>query len=289
MKNAYGEVVSEAPEGFIPYHQWAEYDLPSDAPPLLGPRLVGKKPVGMYRRIWPIVVEEYISDTEPVLADSDPEKISLNRALIWQRLFRTDIPKGWRRLSLAPPQLEGFALLDTPDYTERWSESARRYRRKWHAEFLGSVYTIEQISLEEFLASYMQSPIKKETKNMYRDIARRKLANGAGLDIWAVRHKESKEIVAGMIYITSPSSKGSYYLCGFILEKYRDTPAMVGLVDAWHARGIKNGIRFLHFGRFWQKGDPNEWKGFSLFKSKFGLHYISYPPALWRFARGKLF
>ena len=289
MKNAYGEVVTKAPEGFIPYHQWPEYDLPSDAPPFLGPRLVGKNPVGMYRRIWPIVIEEYISDKEPVLSDSDPENISLNRVLLWQRLFREDIPRGWRALSKRSPQLEGFADLNTKDYTARWSESARRYRRKWHKEFLGNGYTIERISLEEFLKSYMQSPIKKETKSMYEEMSKRKLKKGAGLDIWAVRHTGSGEIAAGMVYITSPSCKASYYLCGFILEKYRDTPAMVGLVDAWYERSIKNGIRFLHFGRFWQKGDPEDWKGFSLFKSKFGLNYISYPTALWRFKKGRLF
>jgi hypothetical protein len=285
----YGDVIREAPEGFVPYHQWPEYDLVSDAPPFLGPRLVGKNPLGMYRRIWPIVVEEYISDEEPVLADSDPGHVSLNRGLIWQRIFRTDIPHGWRRLSLRPPQLEGFAILDTANYSTKWSESARRYRRKWRTEFLNISYTIEQISLDEFLVAYMQSPIKNDTKTMYRDIAKRKIEKGAGLDIWAVRHTESGEIAAGMMYITSPTCHGSYYLCGFILEKYRDTPVMVGLVDAWHERSLAGGIRFLHFGRFWQKGDPKDWKGFSLFKSKFGLHYISYPPALWRFARGKLF
>jgi hypothetical protein len=104
-----------------------------------------------------------------------------------------------------------------------------------------------------------------------------------------VRHIPSREVVAAMAFIDSATHKGSHYVCGFIQPAFAHVPAMVALVDHWHKDALVRGIRFLHFGRFWQKGDPEEWKGFSQFKSKFGLYYISYPPALWRFQRGRLF
>jgi len=284
----YGEILKEAPEGYVPHYQWPEYVLDTDVPPLLAPRLVGKNPVGMYRRFWPIVVEEYISDKEPVLADSDPEKISLNRIIIWQRVFHKDQPKGWRTLRQKPPQLEGFAELGD-EYWKQWSESARRYRRKWHDEFLGKEYAIENISAEEFLKHYEKSTIKSYIKKLYADIVLRKQKASAHIRFIAARHLPTGDIAAAMAVVDSPTHKASHYLCGFIKPEYEKAPAMVGVMDEWHARGIKHGMKFLHFGRFWQKGDPDDWKGFSLFKSKFGLRYVAYPPALWRFKGGRLF
>jgi len=285
----YGEILKEAPEGYVPHYQWPEYNLATDVPAFLAPRLVGKDPIGMYRRFWPIVVEEYISDKEPVEADSDPEGISANRMIIWQRVFRDDAPKGWRKLKQKPPQLEGFATLEKNDYWTSWSESARRYRRKWHDEFAGKEYAIERVGMDEFLKHYSASNIKSYIKKLYAEIVERKHNTGAHIDFLAARHLPTGDIAAAMAIVDSPTHKGSHYLCGFIKPEYEKVPAMVGLMDAWHARGLTNNTKFLHFGRFWQKGDPHDWKGFSQFKSKFGLRYVAYPPALFRFARGRLF
>ena len=199
------------------------------------------------------------------------------------------MPKGWHVLSRKTPQVDGFAKLGAENYFETWSESARRYRRKWRDEFLDKTYSIEQISPKEFDSGYMQSSVGKKLKRLFPDLVARKLAAGVAVELWGARHKDSGEIVAGVATITSPTHRASYYLCGFILEKYADAPVMVGLMDHWYRRGLEANLQYLHFGRFWQKGDPKEWKGFSEFKSKFGLEYIAYPPTLVRLARGKLF
>ncbi len=132
----YGKILKEPPNGFIPYHQWPEYHLVGDCPPFLGPRVVGKNPVGMYRRFWPIVVEEYISDKEPVIADSDPKGISLNRMLIWQRVFKDEIPKGWYVFSKKLTRLEGFAELDgQKEYWKHWFRVFPQISQKMERKF----------------------------------------------------------------------------------------------------------------------------------------------------------
>ena len=289
MQCTYGPIAVQQPEGFTPYQQWPEYDLVSDAPPLVGPRLVGVRPKGMYRRLWPIVVEEYFSDDEPVLTDSDPEGKSFNRMLVWRRIFRTTTPPGWYRPSKNSPRIEGFATLDVEDYHTRWSESARRYYKKWHREYLNKTYVIERITADEFTTTYKKSTLKKYVRDMYLGLIARKVAARAGLEFWGARHIESGETAAAMAVITSTSVGASYYLCGCILRAHADAPLMVGLLDNWHKIGREQNLQYLHFGLFWQKGDPTEWKGFSIFKSKFGLSYIAYPPTLMRLARGKLF
>lgn len=291
MDIRYGPVITTLPEGFIPREQWPEYDLKSEAPAFLAPRVVGKNPVGMYRRLWPIVIEDYISDTEPILADSDPYKISLNRALIWQRLNRTDIPRGWYCFSKTSNKLEGYAeLFPNKEYWTAWSESARRYRRKWLHEY-AATHTIERVSFEEFERAYVQSPVFKIVKRALIDIIKRKLEaqHSKNVELFCARDIQSKELIAGMATITSPTCKGSHYISGFVRPDIAPESAMVGLMDHWFSQSKERGIRFLSFGGFWTKGNPHNWKGFSEFKAKFGLFYIKFPPILIRFARGRLF
>lgn len=285
----YGPLLTQAPEGFVLYYQWPEYDLESDAPPFMRPYSTGKDPKGLNRGIWPIVIEEYVSDKEPVLADSDPGGTARNRIVVWQRVFKQDASADWKLFFIKDKRLEGFAIVDGKDYTARWSESARRYLRKWKKEYEHTAYQIEPATLEVFLAGYAQGSVRKDIRAMYTSTLERKVARGANVDLWIVRHLSSGDIAAGMAFINSPSCKGSYYLCGFVSPSHEHVPAMIGLIDAWYQRAHAQGIRFLHFGRFWQKGDPKDWKGFSQFKAKFGLRYIAFPPALSRFMPGKFF
>lgn len=287
----YEPVLTQLPEGYIPREQWPEYDLPSEAPKFLGPRLVGKKPKGMYRRLWPIVVEEYISDEEPVLEDSDPQGIALNRVLIWQRITRTDTPQKWWATSKEVKRLEGFAEIKEKEYWKQWSESARRYRRKWLGEHFNITYTLEQISYEEFEAAYKKSSVWKVVKTILLDVIKRKLCSPAAshVELWGARSIKTGRIVAGMATLTSPSCRGSYYISGFIMPEGENDPVMVGLMDNWFSRSHSRNIIFLHFGGFWIPGNPENWKGFSIFKQKFGLSYLAYPAPVFRFKKGRLF
>lgn len=293
MQHIYGDTVTALPQGFVPREQWPEYFLEGDVPKFLAPRLVGKDPVGMHRRLWPIVVEEYVSDKEPVLADSDPKKISANRMLIWQRLTEQTVPKGWRRLLIGGhiARLEGFAELGSDEYWKAWSESARRYRKKWLEQYLNKTYVVEKISYEEFEAAYVKSTVAKQVKRLLLDSIKRKLASPARehIEMWGARHIETGAIAAGMATLTSPTCKGSFYISGFFTQEHADDPAMVGLMDNWFSLMQARGVRFLQFGGFWTEGAPKNWKGFSQFKAKFGLKYIACPPPLTRFARGRLF
>ncbi len=92
-----------------------------------------------------------------------------------------------------------------------------------------------------------------------------------------------------MATLTSPACRGSYYISGFIVKDAEHDPVMVGLMDNWFKTSLEKNIAFLHFGGFWAPGNPQNWKGYSQFKAKFGLSYIAFPPTLFRFLPGKLF
>jgi hypothetical protein len=49
------------------------------------------------------------------------------------------------------------------------------------------------------------------------------------------------------------------------------------MIDHWFQEGIRQGFTYLDFDLFWNQGDPEAWRGFSRFKSQFGIRYIRYP------------
>ena len=288
----YGSVLHELPDRFVPYQQWPEYFLETDAPLFMHPTLVGTHPVGLRRGVGPLVMEEYISDDAPDVRLSNSTGAAPPRILIWQRVHTKVTPPGWHSLSQRPGKLEGFKeLVPGTAYTDQWSVSTLRYLKKWRSEQLGAHYSIEKISYDEFAQAYEESTVSKRMGRTLIDALGRKLTldGGSGaIDLWVAKHIDTGTIDAGLATITSTTYSGSYYHTGFVCARAAHAHPMIGLMDHWFAQCEARGIRFVCFGSFWRAGDTSAWKGFSAFKSKFGLSYLAYPPALYRFTWGKL-
>jgi hypothetical protein len=285
----YDTVIHTLPEGYVPHEQWPEYHLESLPPPGFYSGTTGKNPRGIRWGVWPLFFERYVSDTEPVLADSDPTHTAPPRFVVWNRILRTDTPRGWFRATLRPNRLDGFAILHPQQaYTSSWSESARRYRKKWLSAHHNRTHTLRPATYAEFEQGYLQSSVVKTLHQASLHVLKRMLAIPTNtIELWVVENTQTKEIISGMSIINSPTCRSSYYLSGFVSTTERDTPGMIALMDRWYSASQAAGMRYLLFGEFWIPGKPKNWKGFSSFKSKFGLHYIQYPPLLVRFVKRK--
>ncbi|HEY4513870.1 MAG TPA: hypothetical protein VJH69_00935 [Candidatus Paceibacterota bacterium] len=291
MDFPYGEIV-EPPKDFVPPEQWEEYRVAETLPDFARAEKVGQNPVGVRWGVWPLTFEEYVSDIEPDLSLSDPEGTARNRLIIWRRLNRRDNPKGWRRLPSRTQRVVGFfRLYPNETYTSRWSESARRSLRKWQEIEGCGAYSIERIDIEEFETGYLLSTIDKNVRKSLLSLFKRKIKSDTEGDfvIWGVRDKSAGTVVSGICVINSIRHKSSIYYCGFITEEAEKTHGMVGLMNRWFQESRNKKFDYLHFGPSWAPGNPASWKGFSLFKAKFGLSYIHYTQTLVRIMRGKFF
>lgn len=288
----YGPVLRELPSGFVPRQQWPEYVLETDAPLFMRPWLVGQNPQGLRRGIGPLIMEEYISDDAPDIHLSDATHAAPPRILIWQRVHTTMTLPGWHTLSRRPGKLEGFKeLIPGTPYTNQWSVSALRYLKKWRTEQLGTHYTIEPVSYDEFARAYEHGTVVQRIgRTLIHTLGRKIMVDGgnSAITLWAARNKSTGAIDAGLATITSTTHRSSYYHTGFVCARAAHTNAMVGLMDHWFTTCEAQRVRFVCFGQFWRAGDPSSWKGFSAFKSKFGLQYLAYPPALYRFSWGTM-
>ncbi len=279
--------VTELPEGFTSRHQWPEFAEQYQWPPFFHATPVGAYPRGMRRGLWPIILEEYVSDDEPPLGYVD--ETAPNRVILWQRLTRTDIPRGWSAPSRHPAMLEGFAeIVPGEDYTARWSKIARQERKACAEAFERGLFAIEQLDWETFERVYRASTtIEKAGLGALAILKRKWFANSTHIMLWGARNLRTGEVVAAVGVVNSPSHQASYYAAG-CKRAHLEYPLVVGLLAHWYEVSQAAGIRFLHFGVFWIPGKPKSWQGFSTFKMKLRPKLVLYPPTLVRFKRGTL-
>lgn len=237
---------------------------------------------GTHFALGPLVVEEYVGDEEPMFDNDGPL-----RKVEWQQVHRTDIPKGWRR-SRMPPNTRhigwvDLALIEQP-YETTWTPHAQRHRRKWLRE--REEWEMGPITVAEFVAGYRGADKEPILKAMFRDGLRKKFAaHGMRVHIIGARRKGSAGVhEAAFVSLDVPERRESLHFISYIHSSARSSSVGVGLMDEWFRRALLEQIEILNFGVFWMPGAPATWKGFSQFKSQFGVSYITHPVPLVRYA-----
>lgn len=274
-----------------PPEAWPEFNAITEPTQICKREWVGVQPRGIRWSLWPLCFERYVGDLEPDLSASNLGALHYNRIIIWDRALRADIPKGWFRISKKPWRIDGVhTLQDTADYTQRWNKNARYDLRRWHASVQEQGYRIAEVPLTAYASAYKKSTVWKKIGNgLLRNLIDKYTASESHphISLWGA-YNPSGELIAGTAALFSPTYHASVYLCPFMLPEAKDVCAMTGLVDHWFKESAQRGFRTQWFTDFWQPGKPKSWKGFSEFKSHFGITRVSYPPELIRFKKGKL-
>ena len=231
---------------------------------------------GIRWRMGPIWFEKYFSDTEPNI-----QKFNHPRVIIWQPILMFEKPKTWKRLWFDKMVKNGFTdITNKESYWNDWDYGARRYRNNFLKD---KKYAIEKTSLQVFLSNYPNVKNYKKIKKwvMYKLNNYRKFC-GNDVHFFLAIQNDKKIISGGLAIVDFPNLNQSIHLASFINPKVKDNQIGVGLIDYWFKECMKNKISILNFGAFWSCGDPRDWKGFSDFKSKFGIHFLEYPHSLFK-------
>lgn len=237
--------------------------------------------VGMRWFHGPICIERYTSDRQPALAPDGQGRLA-----VWQTIRRGDRPAGWwRGFSKMSIGLTGYAPIPEDGEFERgWSSHARRHLARWRRD---ATWAARPITAEEYLAAYAHSTQDLVLRLMFGRILKEKLRTHPGLVRIYGAAKDGGAIEAGFVCVDVPETEESLHLMSFIRPSARGSSAAVGLMERWYRTSAEQGLRWLDFGLFWQKGDPRSWKGFSRFKAQFGIRYLRYPTPLMRLYGGR--
>lgn len=243
--------------------------------------LVGES--GRMGRSWhhgPLHFEGYLGDQEPKI-----EMGKGGRMVIWQPITRMDRPKGWMRSpAMMNTRQTGFAAIERPEaYWKNWSSHAQRHRQHWLKH---KPYDIAEVPFEEFLQAYENVKMDWILKKLFIWLmGKKQKAHGERVHYLLAKTKDDKRPVAGFAFIDIPESRQSIHLISFIKTEAEKTSVGTGLMDAWFRYGVRTGLTYLDFDCFWYPGEPKSWRGFSRFKSQFGIHFIVYPNPLIKFVR----
>src|SRR3989344_4400918 len=250
MECIYGPLAKELPDGFAPPEMWPEFPATARPVGICRRELVGTHPRGVRWSLWPLTFEEYVGDDAPDLKASDKGKLAYNRLVMWRRITPVAPPPGWRAWAKGPWRLDEFK---------------KTYQKN---------VSVKKAGLELFYI----------LERTYRDPGTHQ-----HLQLLGVRNTKSGEVVAGTAVLYSPTHRASVRYCPFMLQEGRGVYASTALIDHWYREAQKKNSTTLFFTSFWHQGLPKSWKGFSAFKSHFGLQYVFYPPTLYRFVAESFF
>ena len=281
---------SETPSAAYEPFSWPEYHLPLIYPKALASKSVGKEPTGAHYRLWPLNIEDYRGDKEPLLTEAR-ERRGIGTLAVWHQLARSDTPKGWWR----PPGRSALYLgcFDglTSHFLSQWSSKTRYYVNHFRAHQESRAYTVEHIQVDEFVAAYHQSTVAKEINELELHKLLWRVAHfPAAQLLLGVRRISDGKVIAGLTAFTSKEAKASHYGCGFYLPEVAKDHLMVVLMERWFALSAQAGVQVLHLGLFLPETarGPKRSITISTFKKQFVTHLYSYQPPLMRFIPGRL-
>jgi hypothetical protein len=221
----------------------------------------------------PVRFEGFYSDEEPI-----PDPNGPRRLVIWQPI-RSDLKraKGWWRFPLpVNVRRTGYAeITDPAEYWKTWNENVRRQRTKWLKQ---AAFVLEPVKLDEYVEAFREAKPWFHMRDLFVQALRERSVQHPGLvHMLGVREISTGKMRAGFAFLDVPEAQASIHLTSFYDSNVARYGVGTGLVDAWFKHAVGHGIRFLDFDLFWVRGEPRDWKGFSIFKSQFGTKFVDYP------------
>lgn len=232
---------------------------------------------GVRKKIPGFIFDYYTGDIDPALA-----KRPLGAKLtFWQPVSKVPLrPQGWRRCPFpGSRRLTGFAQIpQSGPYHLGWSDHAKRHRERWQKQ---AEYELVDATVQDYIEAFKRCGKRHSLVWIFSEEVRRKaLAHGERLTLRVAKNKLTGEIVAGFASLWIPEIQQTFHVTSFITPNGQKTSAAFGLVDDCFRIAQSRGCRTLEFDGFWTKGSPNSWKGFTQFKSQFGVFFVRWP-MLW--------
>lgn len=216
------------------------------------------------------------TDIEP--AASDLDAIGWRRGMqIWVPWRRMDAPRGWRRLWL-PTHFShmGVAVLDREDYWKKWSERARRARKRFLAH---DDIEIREVSHDTFGAAYQQTRVKYWFKEVFIEFHKKM----AAIDPTSIRSYVAYQGDTPLCGLAVHDYlRSSVHLVAFTRAEAKHTQAGTGLMDRWFADSFARGIRFHDVDHLKDSWTQWEQRGYTDFKKSFIDCYFTIPESYFR-------
>jgi hypothetical protein len=224
-----------------------------------------------------LIFERFVNETEP---DCSPTRRL--RVVSWQPYKGTKFPGWWRTPSLFTIHFKrGVVILENSEYWKEWSSHARRHRERFLRD---RTCEIAQVDLETFARAYHATKfLDPLTRRSFVSVLRHHLKiHPQHVHLTVARRVSDGRVLSGLATIDYPDISQSDHVIAFIHPDAQNSSLGVGLIDHWHQRASRLGLKFLMFGLLRRPCDPRSWKGYTNFKRQFHLYEILYPRPVFR-------
>ena len=267
-----GQYGDPLPADYMPYKSCKEYWL-RECQNSIKHHVGNDKYCGVAWHHGPFYLESYHGDLEPIINPSEH-----TRLIIWQPIADLAKPKGWHRSwIMMNDRKTGYALIGPAgSYWKIWNSNVQRQRTKF---LKNNAYDLYEGMPEEFIQAFLK--VKNRNflglKTLYIHLLQSEIKrHGKLVHCLLARHKETKQILAGLAVIDIPEIRQSHHLISFLYKEAEADGLGTGMIDYWYQHSISQGFKYQDYGLFWAPGDDRGWQGFSRFKGQFGTRFIRY-------------
>ncbi len=223
----------------------------------------------------------FTTDNKPITVPSS----SLIRIEEWVPSFENGVKeKGWINFGIG--RMQGIASPPESGPVEiLWSAHAKRHLKTFrkHTEIKLRVGTLDEIQ-RPYTGSHISASMRQAIWYMTE---RHLKAHQETIDV-LIAETEADGIIAAFVAGNCAEASQSVYLLGFYLPPAVKTYAMTGLIAWWFERTREKNLAQCNFGDMCgpHPSPFSKERGYSIFKTHFGIRRTWLPKSYWRISFG---
>ena len=171
--------------------------------------------------------------------------------------------------SRAPIAYLDLQNVSKENYYILWSSTLKNHRNKWLRNIENGEILVAEVVLQDFIAEYKKSDIKKSLKSFYlKQMLDFKNAYAQDMTTYLIKDSAGK-VLAGTCILDDRETKQCIYQYAFSHKSPKYKYIGVGIIDFCIRHTLDKSFSFLNLTATWDKYQPKSWRGLTSFKMQF--------------------
>lgn len=230
-------------------------------------------------RVFPGFYSISVEKHDEEITRSKLKESGISHGIVWWTpLRKTDKPKGWWRVPTwftkwdIHSSRSAFSVLDTPEYWNKWSGSARAHRRHvLENRSIGKIRISSDEGIERFLELYRSTKIHDPNKWFVARMTKKLFSwVTGGFRVFIIYVDDVP--LAGAVFIDEGVT--SEYWASFYHEDARQYHLGVAMMDIWYLDSYELWIQYCDLDHMRDSGQSSGYAGYTEFKSSIADHDV---------------
>lgn len=223
-------------------------------------------------KVFPGFYSIILEKNDEEIARSKLKESGISHGIVWWTpLRRIDKPKGWWRVPTLFTKWDihssrsAFSVLDTPEYWNKWSGSARAHRRHvLENRAIGRIHISSDENITRFLELYGSTFTHDPNKSFVARMTKKLFIESASSYRIYIAYVDNIPM-AGALFIDEGVT--SEYWASFYYPESHPYHLGIALMDQWFLDSYKNWIQYCDLDHMQDNGQSSGFAWYTQFKS----------------------